>query len=39
MVDFVTMGIFKLWIGDIPNLDHPWLDIDHTTILAHGTTP
>jgi len=27
MIDFATMGIFKFWIDNVPNLDHPWLDI------------
>jgi hypothetical protein len=33
------MGIFKFWIGNVPNLDHPWLDIDDTAILTHRVTP
>ena len=33
MIDFATMGILKFWIGNVPNLDHPRLDIDDTAIL------
>jgi hypothetical protein len=33
------MGILKFRISNVPNLDHAWLDIDDTTVLAHGTTP
>jgi hypothetical protein len=39
MIDFVTMGIFKFWIGNVPNLDHARLDIDDTAILTHRITP
>jgi hypothetical protein len=39
MVDLATMGILKFWIGNVPNLDHAWLDIDDTAILAHRTAP
>ena len=39
MVDFVTMRILKFWVGDVLNLDYSWLDIDDTTVLAHGPTP
>ena len=38
MVDLATMGILKFRISDVPNLDHAWLDIDDTTILAHRIT-
>ena len=30
MIDFATMGIFKFWIRNVPNLDQPRLDIDDT---------
>ena len=39
MIDFATMGTFKFWIGNVPNLDHPRLDIDDTAILTHRVTP
>jgi hypothetical protein len=32
------MGILKLRISDVPDLDHAWFDIDDTTILAHRIT-
>ena len=39
VVDFATVRILKLRIGDIANFDNARLDVHYTTVLAHRITP
>jgi len=36
MVDFATLRVLELGIGDVLDLDFSWLSVDEATIFAHN---